>query len=127
MKKSTVDLIWIFILAILAFTVGPICTANSATLAWDASEGATGYKIYYQAQGTTDRYSVIVESGTQQEMEPLNMLPGVTYEIYATAFNSVGESGPSNTVVYTTPEFIPTDNPAPMVIVAPNGIMIRID
>jgi len=127
MRKSEIlDLFWFLVLSAFMFLMAPLFPAHGATLAWDASAGADGYKIYYQPQAGGDQHSVLVENGTQVDVSELHLLPGVTYAIYATAYNSAGESGPSNTVVYTPAAFVPDENPAPLVVVMPGPVTISI-
>lgn len=92
------------------FTIMLICgTASAAevTLGWGASEGATGYILYY------NEFNKDVGNVTQAAID---VVPGVEYTIYATAYNGNGESGPSNTVTYTAPVYSPPDDILPAII-----------
>lgn len=87
-----------------------ICGASQAasvTLGWNASEGATGYILYY------NEFNKDVGNVTQAT---LDIVSGVEYSIYATAYNANGESGPSNTVTYTAPVYIAPDDNLPTII-----------
>ncbi len=101
-------------LFIILFTVIP---AFAASLVWDASTGADGYIVYYS--DGSNNWSKNVENVTTYDLAPLNMIPGTTYTIYVTAYNVAGESAPSNSVTYTPAAFIPSDNPAPVIINIP--------
>lgn len=98
----------------------------ASDLAWDPSAGGPdGYKIYttdsngvskgkvikpgdYSANATRVRYSDFEKK--------LNLKVGETYMIYVTAWNDYGESGPSNTVSYDRPAFVPENSEWPSLV-----------
>lgn len=68
---------------------------QSATLMWDASTGATGYKLYYGSVSGT--YTQVVDVGNVTTYVIPNLAPAVYYFV-VTAYNANGESGYSNQV-----------------------------
>jgi hypothetical protein len=72
-------------------------------VAWDAnpaSEGVEGYKIYLASQGSTN---APIDAGNALIAPLPNLVPGVQYQIYITAYNAAGESDPSDSLFYTPP------------------------
>ena len=111
----------LMILVIMAMAM----TANAATLRWDASTGEVdGYNIYFT--DGIENFTAPV-GGVTEVLDidnTFNLLPGKTYTFSVTAWNSVGESGPSNEAVYVTaseytpPEWnIPVKKEKPSVII----------
>lgn len=85
-------------LSILVMGISSAKPAN-VTLAWDPNPEADlgGYYIYF---GTNTLDRVDVKTGTSVTLS--NLVAGVRYSIYATAYNEAGlESAPSETVFYT--------------------------
>lgn len=83
-------LLLILACALLAPATG---LAASMTLAWDASAGATGYKLLYgTASGT---YTVALDVGAATQVTVPALLPGTTYYFAAEAYNASGTSLPS--------------------------------
>ena len=68
-------------------------------LKWDASNGAIGYKIYF------NEFNKDVGDVTQCNLNDLNIEPNVAYTYHVTAYNECGESEPSNTLDFTRPLF----------------------
>jgi chitodextrinase len=69
-------------------------TTTTASLSWNASSGATGYKVY---QGSTVKATV---TGTTATISGLS--PATQYQFNVTATNSAGESAHSANVTATT-------------------------
>jgi hypothetical protein len=78
-------------------TVGKI--SAGALLQWESSQGAMGYRVYKTADSLTvfARIGQVPEDHFADPMVP----PGHTYRYYVTAFNGMGESGPSNEVMFS--------------------------
>lgn len=74
------------------------------TLTWDASPGATGYKMY--CGSASGIYSTPVDVGNT--LEHLISMPG-NYYCAATAYDSFGESGFSNELFFIVPLDAPTN------------------
>ncbi|HKQ60504.1 MAG TPA: Ig-like domain-containing protein [Candidatus Polarisedimenticolaceae bacterium] len=68
--------------------------AGGLNVLWDASSGATGYRLYYGTSPTTYATSVDVGNTTQTTLNGLTDC--TTYYFAATAYNAGGESGYSN-------------------------------
>jgi hypothetical protein len=80
----------------LAALLGLEAAAGDLGFAWNASSGATGYRLHYGATSGTYTGSVDVGGVTQTS---LTTVPDCTTQYYAvTAFNSAGESGYSTQV-----------------------------
>jgi len=109
-KRSTQECSSIFPFSIigicLLFLLGAVLllqtTAHAAqiTLAWDESDGATGYKIY---SGTTSNsYEWVVDVGNVTSYTTSDLTTGYTYYFAATAYDETGlESDFSDEVSYT--------------------------
>lgn len=72
--------------------------AGTVTLAWDASPGATGYRIYAGPAATRLFGSDLGNTLTAIVAGPA---PGVTWFFVVTAISAAGESDPSNVVSIT--------------------------
>ncbi|MBJ6727573.1 DUF4082 domain-containing protein [Geomesophilobacter sediminis] len=86
---------------------GQCLAATSATFSWSASAGATGYKLYYQPDSSTQPFK---GTGAAQGASPITLGnvtsttlsgldPAHNYYAAVTAFNSAGESAYSNVVL----------------------------
>ena len=60
--------------------------AAQVTLAWDASDGAAGYKIYYGT--TSNNYTSVVDVGTNLTYTFTDLPDGNTYYFAATAYDA---------------------------------------
>lgn len=106
--------------------------ASAARLVWTASTGQpAGYTVYYHdiAEPATEYRKVLPVTPTEYDVSGLNMAHGKTYSLCLTAFNAAGESGRSNSVQYSVPQYNPApDVIPPVVIVIPGAsVSIRID
>jgi predicted phage tail protein len=87
-------------------------------LAWEASSGeVTGYRVYYGASQGTLNQDKDVGNVTQVALSSLPLTEKQTYFFVARAYNTAGESGDSNVVSWTVPDYT-----APM---PPQGITVR--
>jgi len=98
----------------LTFLVqNPALSAN-VSLAWNASSGVTGYKVYYG--GASRAYTNSVNAGSSTTAVVSGLIAGRTYYFGATAVGTNGiESDFSNEISYTVPggggNLSPTINP----------------
>jgi hypothetical protein len=78
----------------------PPATTSTATLTWNAASGTvSGYKVYV---GEAPRlYTRTINVGAATSSTVSNLTVGRTYYFAVTAYNSVGESAPSNEVSKT--------------------------
>lgn len=77
--------------------------AASVSLAWDPNTDPdfVGYRIYY---GPVDTKLQVIDTGSATSVNITNLIEAITYQFYATAYNSEGlESAPSSTITYTVP------------------------
>ena len=76
--------------------------AQSVTLAWDASPDPSiaGYKLHYGTTNENPSHTKDVGKTTTATVSNLN--DGTAYFFTVTAYNTAGESQPSNQVSYTT-------------------------
>ena len=70
------------------------------TLAWNPSLSATGYHLKTGFSSGAENTSTDVGNVTTWTLQ---LSPATTYYFVVTAYNSTGESAPSNEVAYTTP------------------------
>jgi phosphodiesterase/alkaline phosphatase D-like protein len=75
--------------------------SSQVSLTWNASSGATSYKVQRSPDGSTGWTQVGTSSTTSSTDSGLN--PSTTYFYRVLASNSVGDSGPSNVASATTP------------------------
>jgi len=100
--------------------------ASAATLKFDASTGdVTGYIVYYTDGAET--WSQDIGNITETNMSIFGLDPGTEYTFHVTAYNALGESGPSNTATYTRPVYAPETNPRPFTLVIPGSPQIIIN
>lgn len=74
-------------------------TSNSISIAWNASSGASGYKIYRSTDNMN--FSQIGQTSFTSYIDS-GLSPSTTYYYKVTAFNTYGESDYSNTIGVTT-------------------------
>jgi chitinase len=104
--------ILIILLTPFAFSLLPFASAAHAaavTLAWDKSQEANvaGYRIYYGT--SSNHYTNMVDVGSKTYGAITNLVPGRTYYIAATAYDtSDNESAFSQEIPYTVP-FVDSD------------------
>jgi hypothetical protein len=82
-------------------TSSPPSTTSSATLTWDAVTGATvsGYKVY--AGQAPNNYSQTINVGNVTSSTVNGLTIGRTYYFVVRAYNSAGDSEPSNMAILT--------------------------
>jgi hypothetical protein len=75
-------------------------TDNTVTLAWDAADPGSGYRLYYGLASRT--YPLVIDIGPVTSCSVSNLLPGITYFFAVTAYSdSSMESDFSAEIVYT--------------------------
>jgi hypothetical protein len=96
-------------------------TSSSATLAWDAASGATGYSVHNM---TTWKFYQV--PATQTTFTETRLTPLVTHRWVVYAIKSGNTSGTSNMVSYTTPaDTTPPSAPAlSATYVGPKAVML---
>jgi hypothetical protein len=80
------------------------CDGAGLAVYWDPSPdtNAIGYYVYYGPLGSSQTNRMDVGPATNALLSPL--IPGVTYFVYVTAYDSAcNESDPSNVINYTVP------------------------
>lgn len=108
-----------FLLICLLWMLGPSAfPAGAETIIWGESSGIVdGYRVYYEPEsGGCDEGDYVnyvdVGSTTSCSTDRLPLSQGVPYCIAVTAYNSTGESGFTESVVWTlgdvTPPLPPT-------------------
>ncbi len=75
-------------------------TAHAAevSLAWEGSNGATGYKVYYGLESQNYPFIADIGMSTQCTISALDF--GKTYYFTVTAYNDYGESDPAREISY---------------------------
>ncbi len=107
------------IVAALIFLLVSVSGASAGPmLAWEASSGeVTGYRVYYGTDQGTYTQNKDVGNVTQYGLSSLPLTEKQTYFFVARAYNTAGESGDSNVVSWTVPDYT-----APL---PPQGISVR--
>jgi hypothetical protein len=102
-------------------------------LAWDpvTAVPVQGYRIYYGP--TSGQQTISQDVGNQTTGEVRNIPAGSTTYFVVRAYNAVGESGPSNEVLWveptptSTPTPTPTPTPSPTPSPTPNAVTYQIN
>jgi hypothetical protein len=86
---------------IVASCMGPIFIGPK-TASWDAVTEATGYYIYWRSPGATTWPTAQRAQTNAITLDLVNAgVPQGSWEICATAFDAISESGPSNIVPWS--------------------------
>jgi len=101
----------------MASLFGSCLNAANTNLVWNPSSGATSYLIYASV-GTAQFSSILQLSGTTASVPVAINAPT---RFYVTAMNTVGESGPSNTVTNNPPS-IPVPPSGPVITMVAPGL-----
>jgi len=96
----------VLIFTIFVLGIGTVSHAVTVSLQWGASTGATGYKVYYQADTSTAPFSgtgasegsAPVDVANQTSASISGLDPAHAYYFAVTAYNTAGESSYSNIV-----------------------------
>lgn len=100
--------------------------AAEVRLAWDPNPETdiAGYNLWYSSGGAF----TLVNAGTNTSVAISNLVEGVSYSFFATAYNTAGlESDPSETIQYLVPLPPPPDPVYPPVIIAqPASITVNV-
>ncbi len=80
----------VFITALILSLNCQTVHATDVSLSWDASQGATGYKVYYGF--ASQNYPFIIDIGLWTQCTISNLDFGKTYYFNVTAYNEAGES-----------------------------------
>ena len=91
--------------AVRVYSFVGVCSTSAAelTLAWDPNQepDLAGYRCYYAIE---EKSPVVVDVGLETQATLTDLIPGLTYSFYVTAYNTAGlESAPSATISYTVP------------------------
>ena len=87
--------------AFVLWIIPAVVSAASATLAWDPSEGATGYTVRWgTVQGT---YPNSADAGNNTSFDIPNLTAGGTYWVVVQAYNSTATSDYSLPLQFTVP------------------------
>jgi hypothetical protein len=95
------------IVAALIFLLVSVSGASAGPmLAWETSSGeVTGYRVYYGIDQGTYSQNKDVGNVTQYPLSSLPLTEKQTYFFVARAYNTAGESGDSNVVSWTVPDY----------------------
>lgn len=110
----------VFAMAVSLF-VASVLPASALDLAWDDTNApgvVTGFNLYFfQTNDPAALWNVGVTDGstTQVNINDDNFQPGESYTFYVTAYNTRGESVPSEELVYTVPMYTPPVDNLPVI------------
>lgn len=90
-----------WLILFLLVLLGSSAQANQVTLAWDPSDDATGYRLYWGTESGVYSQSQDVGNITSYTV-PL-LVNTITYYFSVTAYNEAGESDYSSEIRYTIP------------------------
>ncbi|MEN8756854.1 MAG: fibronectin type III domain-containing protein, partial [Desulfobacterales bacterium] len=97
-----------FSILMSAFLYAGNAESADVTLAWDgvsqSGVSVTGYRVYYRTDSSTGLTKGCEVKTTNCTVS--NLADGETYHFVATAYNSYGESEPSDPVSYTVPDVL---------------------
>jgi len=85
----------------ILFCASVAFAAIDVTLAWDASSGADGYRLFYREDGQSYNYNSPDWEGPGTTCTIPGLDESRTYHFVVRAFNDNGESGDSNEETYT--------------------------
>jgi hypothetical protein len=96
-----VILLFVLLTPVMGACMGPIFTGPK-TASWTAVPGASGYYVYYRAPGATGwpDSQRIQTNATSVDLVATGVPQG-TWEVCATTFDSLSESGPSDMVTWS--------------------------
>lgn len=100
----------LFCLMIASLMALTAVRAAELSVAWDANTESdlAGYRVYYRDVNQSN--PLVVDVGLETLATVTNLMNGITYEFYATAYNTAGlESAPSNKIYYTVPTGLAPD------------------
>jgi hypothetical protein len=101
MKKIILFAVAAFLFSVVtACAMGPIYNGAKAAV-WDAVPGATGYYLYWRTPGTNTWPTAqrATTTALTLDLSGSGIAQGA-WEICATAFDAVSESGPSNIITW---------------------------
>ncbi len=75
-----------------------VCSAGAVSLTWNASAGAAGYKVYYQADSAAQPFGTSIDVKNQTTATVDGLDPSHAYYFAVTAYDASGESSYSNII-----------------------------
>ena len=100
---------------VLIFIFAIVSLGSAADLVWDASSGTVdGYKVHYGTSSTPSN-TVDVGNTTKYDIDALPLSENTQYYFCVSAYNSVGESDPCQTVAYTSADSTPPTPPTGLI------------
>ena len=100
------------VIFVLAMVIGGAAVAGEATLAWDSSVGADGYRVVFGTNNNELIYSINVGQTVQRTVKDLKC--GETYLFFVEAYNEAGSTEASNIITTTI-------NDCPQLPIIPEG------
>lgn len=100
-----------------------VCFASSVTLQWGSSSGATGYKVYYQADSATQPFGAAIDAQNLTTATISGLDPTHSYYFAVVAYNSSKiESSYSNVVAINPLSVTLSGNGAGNINSNPSGV-----
>ncbi len=87
-------------------------SAAAATISWAPSTGETnGYYLYYGTSAYSAIKKINVGNKTQYNLDVISLTSGKKYYFWVTAYNTAGESSPTQAIPYTRGDTTPPSPP----------------
>jgi hypothetical protein len=128
MKKYLLFVLCVFLAVVFLWLRDADAINTNAKLTWDAPESGfvTGYTIYGEVDGVVEICKTVPADITIVPIADLNLIPGVCYYFYVTAYNNWGESDQSNRVDHTLIPHTQPNDIIPIKIDRPGSLTIKL-
>ena len=117
----------LFVFIIVLFVRSEAFAVIDFTLAWDASSGADGYRLFYREDGQSYTYNSPAWEGPGTTCTIYGLDDNTTYHFVVRAYNAEGESGNSNELTYQPLSSLPPTADAGSDQTVDEGFIVQLD